>query len=155
MCVGLWDCLSLGDQNKTFSRRRKTRIGTVEMDVGRRPVLSGTDEPGVLSGTDEPGGNTGRPLKQKVWTSMLSRIVIFRLQALSVAQPIPAITMERGLLLPFTKKKTQELVSSLLSSALLTHIHWERKLCSKWSRVHDFCLFTEMHESSCIPSIHP
>lgn len=91
MCVGLWDGLSLEDQTKTFSKRRLIRTGTVEMDADRRPKPSGADE-GV--------GSTGNPLEQKVRIFTKSKTVIFRLQALSVAQPDPTITTERGLLLP-------------------------------------------------------
>lgn len=150
MCGGLWDCLSLEDQNKTFSRRRVIRIGTVEMAVGRKPVLPALP---VLSGTDGLFGDTTNSSEQKVWMFVLLKTVTVRLQALSVAQPIPAITKGKRLLFPTAKKKTQELVSSLLSSALKTHMHWERKLCSEWSRVHDFFLLTEMHELISIPSM--
>lgn len=84
MCVELWDFLSLNDQSKTFSRRRTISIGTVEMDAGRRPVLSGTDE------------DRANSLEQKVRIFVLLRTVILLLQALSVAQPIPAITKAKG-----------------------------------------------------------
>ena len=87
MCVELWDLLSLNGQSKTFSRRRTISIGTVEMDAGRRPVLSGTDE---------LVGNTANSLEQKVRISVLLRTVILLLQALSVAQPIPAMTKAKG-----------------------------------------------------------
>lgn len=86
MCVELWDLLSLNDQRKTFSRRRTISIGTVEKDAGRRPVLFGADE---------LVGNTENILEQKVRIFVLLRTVILRLQALSVTQPIPAITMEK------------------------------------------------------------
>lgn len=91
MCGGLWDCLSLEDQNKTFSRRRVIRIGTVEMAVGRKPMLSGTD--GLF-------GDTTNSSEQKVWMFVLLKTVTVRLQALSVAQPIPAITKGKRLLFP-------------------------------------------------------
>ena len=87
MCAEPWDLPSLNDQSKTFSRRRTISIGTVEMDAGRRPVLSGTDE---------LVGNTANSLEQKVRISVLLRTVILLLQALSVAQPIPAMTKAKG-----------------------------------------------------------
>lgn len=82
------------------------RTGTVEMNAGRRPVLFGDDE--VVE-------NTGNPPEQKVRIFTLSKTVIFRLQALSVAQPIPITTNERRLLLPTAEKKIQELVFPLSS----------------------------------------
>lgn len=97
MCGGLWDCLSLEDQNKTFSRRRVIRIGTVEMAVGRKPMLPALP---VLSGTDGLFGDTTNSSEQKVWMFVLLKTVTVRLQALSVAQPIPAITKGKRLLFP-------------------------------------------------------
>ena len=85
-------CLSLNDQSKSFNRRRTISIGTVEMDAGRKPEFS----PEVSSGTDELVGNTANLLEQKVKIFVLLRTVILLLQALWVAQPIPAITKAKG-----------------------------------------------------------
>ena len=83
VCAEPWDLPSLNDQSKTFSRRRTISIGTVEMDAGRRPVLSGVD--GLV-------GNSNL-VKQKVKIFVLLITVILLLQALSVTQPIPDITV--------------------------------------------------------------
>lgn len=141
VCVGLWDGLSLEDQTKTFSKRRLIRTGTVEMDADRRPKPSGADE-GV--------GSTGNPLEQKVRIFTKSKTVIFRLQALSVAQPDPTITTERGLLLPTAEKKTQELVFPFFCPPHPHPLGKETVLLG-WSRIHNFCLLSEMCASSTIP----